>query len=84
VEGLRLFGCKTDEAVKSRKSDGTVKSFRCKARKSDGMRRAYLYAAMNEDAAPVFVHRTEATPQVARFSSLSPAARRDFLRSRQN
>ena len=35
-----------DEAVKSRKSDGTVKSFRCKARKSDGMRRTYLYAAM--------------------------------------
>jgi len=42
---------KYDEAVKSRKSDGTVKSFRCKARKSDGMRRTYLYAAMTEDAA---------------------------------
>ena len=38
------------EAVKSRKSDGTVKSFRCKARKSEGMRRTYLYAAMTEDA----------------------------------
>jgi len=45
---LRL---KIDEAVKSRKSDGTVKNFRCKARKSDGMRRTYLYAAMTEDAA---------------------------------
>jgi hypothetical protein len=74
---------KNDEAVKSQKSDGTVKSFRCQARKSDGMRRTYLYAAMTEDAAPVFVHRTEATPQMARFSSLSPAVRRDFLRSRQ-
>ena len=42
---------KFDEAVKSRKSDGTVKSFRCKARKSDRMRRSYLYAAMTEDAA---------------------------------
>jgi len=42
---------KVDEAVKIRKSDGTVKSFRCKARKSDGMRCTYLYAAMNEDAA---------------------------------
>jgi len=42
---------KFDEVVKSRKSDGTVKSFRCKARKSDGMRRTYLYAAMTEDAA---------------------------------
>jgi len=40
-----------DETVKSRKSDGTVKSFRCKARKSDGMRRTDLYAAMTEDAA---------------------------------
>jgi hypothetical protein len=40
-----------DEAVKSQKSDGTVKSFRCKARKSDGMRRTYRYAAMTEDAA---------------------------------
>jgi|WetSurSiteA1Bulk_404760.scaffolds.fasta_scaffold11331_3 hypothetical protein len=38
-----------DEAL--RKSDGTVKSFRCKARKSDGMRRTYLYATMTEDAA---------------------------------
>ena len=28
-----------DEAVKSQKSNGTVKSFRCKARKSDRMRR---------------------------------------------
>ena len=42
---------KIGESVKSRKPDGTVKSFRCKARKSDGMRRTYLYAAMTEDAA---------------------------------
>ena len=42
---------KFDEAVKSRKSDGTIKSFRCKARKSDRMRHTYLYAAMTEDAA---------------------------------
>jgi hypothetical protein len=62
---------KSEKVAKSQKSDGTVKSFRCKARKSDGMRRTYLYAAMNEDAAPVFVHRTEATPKM------------DFLRSRQ-
>ena len=40
-----------DEAAKSRKPNGTVKSFRCKARKSDRMRRTYLYAAMTEDAA---------------------------------
>jgi hypothetical protein len=40
-----------DEAVKSQKLDGTVKSFRCKARKSDEMRRTYRYAAMTEDAA---------------------------------
>jgi hypothetical protein len=62
---------KFDEVVKSRKSDGTVKNFKCKARKSDGMRRTYLYAAMTKDATPVFVHRTEATPQM------------NFLRSRQ-
>ena len=30
---------KLDEVVKSQKSDGTVKSSRCKARKSEGMRR---------------------------------------------
>ena len=42
---------KVDEAVKNRKSDGTVKSFRCKARKSDGMRRTCMYAAMTKDAA---------------------------------
>jgi len=47
----REFLPKIDEVVKSRKLDGTVKSFRCKARKSDGMRRTYLYAAMTEDAA---------------------------------
>jgi len=46
-----LFLLKVVEAVKNRKSDGTVKSFRCKARKSDGMRHTYLYAAMTEDAA---------------------------------
>jgi hypothetical protein len=45
-----FYQSKFDEAVKSRKSDGTVKRFRCKARKSDGMRRTYLYAAMTEDA----------------------------------
>ena len=38
---------KFNEAVKNRKSDGTVKSSRCKARKSDEMRRTYLYAANN-------------------------------------
>ena len=43
--------CKFDEVVKSQKSDGTVKSSRCKARKSEGMRRTYKYAAMTEDAA---------------------------------
>ena len=43
--------CKFDEVVKSQKSDGTVKSSRCKARKSKGMKRTYLYAAMTEDAA---------------------------------
>ena len=42
---------KNDEVVKSQKSDGTVKSSRCKARKSEGMKRTYLYAAMTEDAA---------------------------------
>ena len=42
---------KIDEAVKSRKSGGTVKSCRCKARKFDGMRRTYPYAAMTENAA---------------------------------
>jgi hypothetical protein len=40
-----------DEIVKSQKSDGTLKSSRCKARKSEGMKRTYLYAAMTEDAA---------------------------------
>ena len=49
---------KNDEVVKSQKSDGTVKSSRCKARKSEGMRRTYLYAAMTEDAAPVCVQGT--------------------------
>jgi len=32
--------------VKSHKSDGTVKSSRCKARESLGMRRTYRYAAV--------------------------------------
>ena len=52
-EGELVFpqAVKVDEAIKSQKSDGTVKSFRCKARKSDGMRRTYRYAAMTEDAA---------------------------------
>jgi hypothetical protein len=40
-----------DEVVKSQKSDGIVKSSRCKARKSEGMRRTYMYAGMTEDAA---------------------------------
>ncbi|MEW6615558.1 MAG: hydrogenase maturation protease [Thermodesulfobacteriota bacterium] len=40
-----------DEVVKSQKSDGTVKSSRCKARKSERMRRTYRYAATTEDAA---------------------------------
>ena len=42
---------KLDEVVKSQKSDGIVKSSRCKARKSEGMKRTHLYAAMTEDAA---------------------------------
>ncbi|MBI4621008.1 MAG: hypothetical protein HY739_12755 [Desulfobacterales bacterium] len=46
-----MLNIKGDEAVKSQKSDGTVKSSRCKARKSEGMRHTYLYAAMTEDAA---------------------------------
>jgi len=46
----KIFWTKIDETVKSRKSDGTVKSFRCKACKSEGIRRTYLYAAMTEDA----------------------------------
>ncbi|MFA4911341.1 MAG: hypothetical protein WC649_09915 [Desulfobacteria bacterium] len=54
TDSLSLTFCeaiKIDEVVKSQKSDGTVKSSRCKARKSEGMRRTYLYAAMTEDAA---------------------------------
>jgi hypothetical protein len=37
--------------VKSHKSDGTVKSSRCKARESLGMRRTYQYAAVTKDEA---------------------------------
>ena len=51
---LRRFkvpGFTVDEVVKSQKSDGIVKSSRCKARKSEGMKLTYLYAAMTEDAA---------------------------------
>ena len=55
--------CKFDEVVKSQKSDGTVKSSRCKARKSEGMRRTYLCAAMTEDAAPVCVQGTGREPR---------------------
>jgi len=46
----RLFDhSKTDGLVKSHKSDGTVKSSRCKARESLGMRRTYQYAAVTKD-----------------------------------
>jgi hypothetical protein len=50
---MRRYFCSliVDEVVKSQKSDGTVKSSRCKARKSEGMKRTYMYAAMTEDAA---------------------------------
>ena len=40
-----------DDLVKSQKSDGTVKSSRCKARESLGMRRTYQYVAMTKDEA---------------------------------
>jgi len=40
-----------DGLLKSHKSDGTVKSFRCKARESLGMRRTYQYAAVTKDEA---------------------------------
>ena len=40
-----------DGLVFSHKSDGTVKSPRCKARESLGMRRTYQYAAVTEDEA---------------------------------
>jgi hypothetical protein len=40
-----------DGPVKSHKSDGTVKSSRCKARESLGMRRTYQYAAVTKDEA---------------------------------
>jgi hypothetical protein len=65
-----IFSWKIIEAVKSRKLDGTVKSFRCRARKSDGMK-AYFPVRRNDLGC-------SATPQMARFGSLSPAARRDF------
>ena len=40
-----------DDLVKSQKSDGTVKTSRCKARESLGMRRTYQYVAMTKDEA---------------------------------
>ena len=40
-----------DSLVRSHKSDGTVKSSRCKARESLGMRRTYQYAAVTKDEA---------------------------------
>ena len=47
-----FFGhSKADGLVKSHRSDGTVKSSRCKARESLGMRRTYQYAAMTKDEA---------------------------------
>ncbi len=42
---------KVDDLAKSQKSDGTVKSSRCKARESLGMRRTYQYVAMTKDEA---------------------------------
>ena len=42
---------KLDGLVKSHKSDGTVKSSRCKARESLGMRRTYQYAAVTKNEA---------------------------------
>jgi hypothetical protein len=42
---------KFDGLVKSHKSDGTVKSSRCKARESLGMRHIYQYAAVTKDEA---------------------------------
>ncbi len=42
---------KVDDLSKSQKSDGTVKSSRCKARESLGMRRTYQYVAMTKDEA---------------------------------
>ena len=42
---------KVDGLVKSHRSDGTVKSSRCKARESLGMRRTYQYAAVTKDEA---------------------------------
>jgi len=42
---------KVDGLVKSHKSDGTVKSSRCKERESLEMRRTYQYAAVTKDEA---------------------------------
>jgi len=47
----RSSGARNDGLVKSHKSDGTVKSSRCKACKSLGMRRTYQYAAVTKDQA---------------------------------
>jgi hypothetical protein len=40
-----------NELAKSRQSDGTVKSSRCKARESLGMRRTVKYVGMTKDEA---------------------------------
>ena len=48
---LKLQPLNLDGLVKSHKSDGTVKSSRCKARESLGMRRTYQYAAVTKDEA---------------------------------
>ena len=40
-----------DELVKIHKSDGTVKSARCKARESLGVRQTYKYVGMTKDKA---------------------------------
>ena len=42
---------KFDKLVKSRQSDGTVKSARCKAYESLGMKRTYKYVGMTKDKA---------------------------------
>ena len=49
--GQVLRSINEDGLVKSRKSDGTVKSSGCKARESLGMRRTYQSAAMTKDEA---------------------------------
>jgi len=48
---MNIIKSKVDGIAKSHKSDGPVKSFRCKARESLGMRRTYQYAAVTKDEA---------------------------------